>query len=74
MNKFKLLLVGLLAMIVTAISAHAAIDLTPVTDEVELVGPAVVAALGVVAAGALGIMAVMWGGKAAVRFFKGLAK
>lgn len=52
----------------------ATIDLSGITTELGTVGTAVVAALAAVAAAGLGVMAVRWGGPAAVRFFKSLAR
>lgn len=52
----------------------AAIDLSDFTAELGLVGTAVIAALGLAGVAGLGVMAVRWGGKACVGFFKSLGK
>lgn len=50
------------------------IDLTPITGEITATGTAVITALAVAASAGLGVMAVVWGGRACVKFFKSLGK
>lgn len=58
----------------TNILGEFTVDLSAITGNLGTVGTAVVSALAVAGAAGLGIMAVRYGGRAVVSFFKSLSK